>query len=66
MVSLLTSRVGCVMTNLRGSEASAAAATSGYDEYDTGQAARLTAEQLLDGLNSPQREAVLHEGGPVL
>jgi DNA helicase II / ATP-dependent DNA helicase PcrA len=28
--------------------------------------ARLTAEQLLDGLNPPQREAVLHEGGPVL
>jgi DNA helicase-2/ATP-dependent DNA helicase PcrA len=26
----------------------------------------LTAEQLLDGLNPPQREAVLHEGGPVL
>ena len=28
--------------------------------------ARLTADQLLDGLNPPQREAVLHEGGPVL
>ncbi|HMI32503.1 MAG TPA: UvrD-helicase domain-containing protein, partial [Propionibacteriaceae bacterium] len=28
--------------------------------------ARLTAEQLLGGLNPPQREAVLHEGGPVL
>jgi DNA helicase II / ATP-dependent DNA helicase PcrA len=28
--------------------------------------ARLTTEQLLDGLNPPQREAVLHEGGPVL
>src|SRR5215207_4778630 len=28
--------------------------------------ARLTAEQLLDGLNPPQREAGLHEGGPVL
>ncbi|MCW2810178.1 MAG: uvrD1 [Friedmanniella sp.] len=28
--------------------------------------ARLTAEQLLQGLNPPQREAVLHEGGPVL
>jgi DNA helicase-2/ATP-dependent DNA helicase PcrA len=28
--------------------------------------ARLTAEQLLEGLNPPQREAVLHEGGPVL
>ena len=27
---------------------------------------RLTAEQLLEGLNPPQREAVLHEGGPVL
>src|SRR6476469_5647088 len=27
---------------------------------------RLTAEKLLDGLNPPQREAVLHEGGPVL
>ena len=27
---------------------------------------RLTAERLLDGLNPPQREAVLHEGGPVL
>src|SRR3954452_3857436 len=26
----------------------------------------LTAERLLDGLNPPQREAVLHEGGPVL
>ena len=29
-------------------------------------AARLTAEQLLDGLNPPQRAAVLHEGAPVL
>src|SRR5829696_6789256 len=28
--------------------------------------ARLTVEQLLEGLNPPQREAVLHEGGPVL
>jgi DNA helicase II / ATP-dependent DNA helicase PcrA len=28
--------------------------------------ARLTPEKLLDGLNPPQREAVLHEGGPVL
>ena len=28
--------------------------------------ARLTSEQLLEGLNPPQREAVLHEGGPVL
>jgi DNA helicase-2/ATP-dependent DNA helicase PcrA len=28
--------------------------------------ARLTAEQLLEGLNPPQREAVLHEGSPVL
>ncbi|HJY46147.1 MAG TPA: UvrD-helicase domain-containing protein [Propionibacteriaceae bacterium] len=28
--------------------------------------ARLTAEELLEGLNPPQREAVLHEGGPVL
>jgi len=28
--------------------------------------ARLTTEQLLEGLNPPQREAVLHEGGPVL
>ncbi len=27
---------------------------------------RLTAEKLLDGLNPPQREAVLHEGAPVL
>jgi DNA helicase II / ATP-dependent DNA helicase PcrA len=27
---------------------------------------RLTAEKLLEGLNPPQREAVLHEGGPVL
>src|SRR3954447_13382843 len=27
---------------------------------------RLTPEKLLDGLNPPQREAVLHEGGPVL
>jgi len=27
---------------------------------------RLTTERLLDGLNPPQREAVLHEGGPVL
>ncbi len=27
---------------------------------------RLTAEQLLERLNPPQREAVLHEGGPVL
>src|SRR3954447_15343394 len=27
---------------------------------------RLTAEKLLDELNPPQREAVLHEGGPVL
>src|SRR3954449_1304709 len=27
---------------------------------------RLTADALLDGLNPPQREAVLHEGGPVL
>src|SRR3954467_9812650 len=26
----------------------------------------LTAERLLEGLNPPQREAVLHEGGPVL
>src|SRR5688572_31131298 len=28
--------------------------------------ARLTPEKLLDGLNPPQREAVLHEGAPVL
>jgi DNA helicase II / ATP-dependent DNA helicase PcrA len=28
--------------------------------------ARLTTEQLLEGLNPPQREAVLHEGAPVL
>jgi DNA helicase II / ATP-dependent DNA helicase PcrA len=28
--------------------------------------ARLTTERLLEGLNPPQREAVLHEGGPVL
>ena len=28
--------------------------------------ARLTREQLLEGLNPPQREAVLHEGSPVL
>src|SRR6478752_1339991 len=27
---------------------------------------RLTKEKLLDGLNPPQREAVLHEGSPVL
>ena len=27
---------------------------------------RLTKEKLLDGLNPPQREAVLHEGAPVL
>jgi len=27
---------------------------------------RLTAEQLLEGLNEPQREAVIHEGSPVL
>ena len=27
---------------------------------------RLTTERLLEGLNPPQREAVLHEGGPVL
>ncbi len=27
---------------------------------------RLTRERLLEGLNPPQREAVLHEGGPVL
>ena len=27
---------------------------------------RLTPEKLLEGLNPPQREAVLHEGGPVL
>jgi DNA helicase-2/ATP-dependent DNA helicase PcrA len=27
---------------------------------------RLTTEQLLEGLNPPQQEAVLHEGGPVL
>ena len=38
MVSLLMSRVGCVMTKLRGREASAARTTSGYDEYDAGQA----------------------------
>jgi len=31
-----------------------------------GRPARLTREQLLDGLNPPQREAVLHEGSPVL
>ena len=29
-------------------------------------ARRRTAEQLLEGLNPPQREAVLHQGGPVL
>ncbi len=29
-------------------------------------APRLTPDQLLAGLNSPQREAVLHQGGPVL
>ncbi|HEY5822216.1 MAG TPA: UvrD-helicase domain-containing protein [Propionibacteriaceae bacterium] len=28
--------------------------------------ARMTPEQLLEGLNPPQREAVLHEGAPVL
>ena len=28
--------------------------------------AALTTEKLLEGLNPPQREAVLHEGGPVL
>ena len=28
--------------------------------------ARLSAESLLEGLNPPQREAVLHEGAPVL
>jgi DNA helicase-2/ATP-dependent DNA helicase PcrA len=30
------------------------------------RAARLTRERLLEGLNPPQREAVLHEGRPVL
>jgi DNA helicase-2/ATP-dependent DNA helicase PcrA len=30
------------------------------------QRGALTAERLLEGLNPPQREAVLHEGGPVL
>jgi DNA helicase-2/ATP-dependent DNA helicase PcrA len=30
------------------------------------QNAALTTERLLEGLNPPQREAVLHEGGPVL
>ncbi|WP_375429921.1 UvrD-helicase domain-containing protein [uncultured Friedmanniella sp.] len=30
------------------------------------KASRLSAEALLDGLNPPQREAVLHEGAPVL
>src|SRR5215217_1205246 len=30
------------------------------------RAAVLTTERLLEGLNPPQREAVLHEGGPVL
>jgi len=30
------------------------------------RAAALTTERLLEGLNPPQREAVLHEGGPVL
>ena len=28
--------------------------------------ATLTTERLLEGLNPPQREAVLHEGSPVL
>src|SRR5215210_2890980 len=32
----------------------------------TTRPARLTFEKLLEGLNPPQREAVLHEGGPVL
>src|SRR5918997_6959309 len=32
----------------------------------TTRPARLTPEELLAGLNPPQREAVLHEGGPVL
>jgi DNA helicase II / ATP-dependent DNA helicase PcrA len=31
-----------------------------------GRPARLTRERLLEGLNPPQREAVLHEGAPVL
>jgi DNA helicase-2/ATP-dependent DNA helicase PcrA len=31
-----------------------------------GRSARLTREKLLEGLNPPQREAVLHEGSPVL
>ena len=30
------------------------------------RARRRTTEQLLEGLNPPQREAVLHQGGPVL
>src|SRR3712207_1596825 len=36
------------------------------DQATTGRTARLTPEQLLGGLKPPQREAVLHEGGPVL
>src|SRR5918999_4820285 len=36
------------------------------DQATTARPARLTPEKLLEGLNPPQREAVLHEGGPVL
>src|SRR5918998_1041173 len=36
------------------------------DQATTARTTRLTPEKLLEGLNPPQREAVLHEGGPVL
>ena len=36
------------------------------DQATAARPARLTPEKLFEGLNPPQREAVLHEGGPVL
>ena len=44
----------------------AAEATPESDDRASGRRRRPTREQLLEGLNEPQREAVVHEGAPLL
>ena len=41
-------------------------ATPDADDKATGRRRRPSREQLLEGLNEPQREAVVHEGAPLL
>ena len=71
-MSELASRVGRDMSTASQAPAlpdldETALSAPGTDQSPTGTPTRRrTTEQLLEGLNPPQREAVLHQGGPVL